>query len=166
MINEDLLKNIISKHGKIVEDYLTTEGKYKENIDFLLKNGSKEDFKNLELMINGIEKLFVEIDEILKISSGFRNPTRNKQVGGVKNSLHTRCLAVDFLDLDGELDNWFIENRDFLKDNGYAIEHPFYTKNWCHFQVITPPSKRNVFVPYAGKVKKGCCDERFKCEYQ
>jgi hypothetical protein len=81
------------------------------------------------------------------INSGYRNPEKNKQVGGAKNSAHLYCQAVDIRDLRGELGEWCLQNQEVLEEIGLWVESPHITspKGYVHLQ--TRPAKSRVFNP-------------------
>jgi uncharacterized protein YcbK (DUF882 family) len=42
------------------------------------------------------EQLLLEVDAPMRVTSTYRTPLRNRQVGGARNSYHLRRRAVDF----------------------------------------------------------------------
>ncbi len=103
---------------------------------------------------DNIDKLLIALNIIRKAygkpmstSSGWRPAGLNKAVGGAKKSNHMLGLACDFRDLGGELDEWCMKNLDVLAKAGLYLEHPDYTKGWCHLQLAEPRSKNRVFKP-------------------
>jgi putative chitinase len=57
---------------------------------------SKEQKENIYLLALQLQKIRDKIDFPLKITSGFRPPFLNQQVGGSNNSLHLSGKACDF----------------------------------------------------------------------
>jgi uncharacterized protein YcbK (DUF882 family) len=55
------------------------------------------------------EQLLSEVDAPMRVSSTYRTPLRNRQVGGVPNSFHLRRRAVDFT-----ADQWTLEKAATL----------------------------------------------------
>lgn len=110
-------------------------------------------------MQENLEKLLVAVNEIRKaygkpmiVSSGYRSPEKNAAIGGAKRSLHMQCLACDFRDADGKLDEWCLQNQDLLESLGLWQESPDHTPNWCHLDLgkrdTTKPRKhKRVFNP-------------------
>lgn len=122
---------------------------------------------NCEFLYNKLKQVFASLNisisiQDLKITSGYRDKQHNKLVGGANNSLHTKGLAVDFYDPDSFLDKILINNVKLLRENQCAIEHPAYTKGWCHFQAVLPKSQKSVFIPYNGAIKTNQKDDLFK----
>ena len=121
------------------------------------------------------EKLLPSINAIrfhygkpLIVTSGYRSQVHNKNIGGSTNSAHCTGEAVDFKDLNGDFDAWCLEHLSLLKkpywSNAYRpmslfIEHPEYTKGWCHLSIR--PSSQTVFIPYTGGPKAKDLDKRF-----
>lgn len=82
------------------------------------------------------------------INSGWRPVEVNKLVpGAALMSNHTRCLAVDIADPEGDLDEWCLDNQPILAEIGLFLEHPASTKGWCHVQTVAPRSGNRVFYP-------------------
>lgn len=87
------------------------------------------------------------------VSSGWRPPEVNAGTAGAAlRSLHMRCLAIDFFDPDGDLDDWCLEHeKSVMADLGLWQEHPAATKGWCHVQLVPQGSfkrtGRRVFYP-------------------
>lgn len=79
------------------------------------------------------------------VNSGYRNPVKNKQVGGVPNSAHLYCQAADIRDHKGELSNWLLQNQDILEECGLWMEEPAKTRGWCHLQ--SRPAHNRIFQP-------------------
>jgi len=120
---------------------------------------------NCEFLYKKLQHIFASLNiniQDLKITSGYRNKQHNQSVGGASNSLHTKGLAVDFYDPNSFLDKLLIDNVELLHKNQCAIEHPAYTKGWCHIQAVLPKSQKNVFIPYNGTIKANQKDDLFK----
>lgn len=62
--------------------------KYKLEFDF-------EDIERLDLLASHCDEIRVALGRPIKINSGYRTPKYNVMVGGVSNSFHTKCRAVD-----------------------------------------------------------------------
>lgn len=71
----------------------------------------------------------------LIVASGFRDVEYNQKIKGANGSLHCNCRAIDFQDIDGTLEKWAINNKNFLFDLKVRVEHPYYTKGWIHFDI-------------------------------
>lgn len=62
-------------------------------------------------------------------------------------SSHLYGAAVDIGDADGKLKAWLKANPQKLVECGLWMEHPDYTKTWCHVQTYAPASFNRVFKP-------------------
>ena len=104
---------------------------------------------------DNIDKLLIPINAFreaygkpLIVSSGWRPPSLNATVkNAAKRSNHQLGLAVDFLDKDGEIDKFCMENLSLLEELGLYLEHPDSTNGWCHLQCVAPKSGNRVFKP-------------------
>jgi hypothetical protein len=82
------------------------------------------------------------------VSSGWRPPQINAKVrNAAPRSNHMECLACDIADVSGKLDAWCLANQSVLHELGLWLEHPGYTKGWCHVQTVPPRSGNRVFIP-------------------
>ena len=103
---------------------------------------------NAQKTVDRTNQLLNAFGERRNITSGWRPVSVNKIVpGAALYSKHTRCLAVDISDPDGDLDEWCLDNQDVLTEIGLWLEHPAATKGWCHVQVVPPKSGNRVFYP-------------------
>ena len=75
---------------------------------------------------------------------GFRPQTTS--VGAAKSN-HKKGLAVDIYDPQKDIGKWCLNNESILAEFDVFVEHPNYTNNWCHFQVVPPASGRRIFIP-------------------
>lgn len=62
-------------------------------------------------------------------------------------SSHLYGAAVDIGDADGKLKAWLKANPQKLVECGLWMEHPDYTKTWCHLSIYAPASFNRVFKP-------------------
>lgn len=102
---------------------------------------------NLVKLLTAINILREAYGKPMTISSLYRPGTYNKAAGGAKKSNHMVCLAADFRDVDGQIDEWCLKNLDVLAKAGLYLESPDYTVGWCHVQAVEPRSKNRVFKP-------------------
>jgi len=102
---------------------------------------------NLDKLHMAVNKLRKAYGKPMIVSSGYRSPEQNAAAGGAKKSNHMACLAADFHDADGKLDEWCMANLNVLEECGLWLEHPDATKNWTHVQVVPPKSGNRVFKP-------------------
>ncbi len=82
------------------------------------------------------------------VSSGWRPPEVNAATpNAAPNSKHLTCRAIDVHDPEGLIDDWCMEHQDALETIGLWLEHPSATKNWSHWQIVPPRSRKRVFYP-------------------
>lgn len=81
------------------------------------------------------------------VSSGYRPGPYNSAAGGATNSPHLVCMACDFHDPDGTLDQYCLNNLELLEKCGLWLESPGHTPGWCHLQTRVIPSGNRVFIP-------------------
>jgi len=118
---------------------------------------------NLIDLLTKINALRIDFNKPMIVSSGYRSPEHNAKVGGVTHSTHQSCQGIDIVDADGSLRRFCIANNNaILKKHGLFMEHPAYTKGWCHLQTRKPQSSNIVFIPYSGKPKKEHYDNSFE----
>ena len=99
-------------------------------------------------VVSRANALLERFGEDRPITSGWRPEAVNRAVpGAALRSNHTRCLAVDISDPDGDLDEWCVNHPLLLEDMGIWLEHPATTKGWSHWQIVPPRSGNRVFYP-------------------
>ena len=107
---------------------------------------------NLINLLTKINALRIDFNKPMNVSSGYRSPEHNVTIGGATHSTHLTCEAIDIIDLEGALRRFCIANDNaILKKYNLFMEHPAYTKGWCHLQIIKPKSGNTIFIPYEGK---------------
>jgi uncharacterized protein YcbK (DUF882 family) len=117
---------------------------------------------NLINLLTKINALRIDFNKPMNVSSGFRIPEHNAKVKGVTHSKHLTCEAIDIVDNDGSLRRFCMQNNNaMLKQYGLFMEHPAYTKGWCHLQIRKPKSGNRVFIPYSGSPKEEHYDNSF-----
>lgn len=157
-------------HGFINFNYANLKGIYTDHMitraEILM--GRDKEFplnieleKNLERLLDSINKFRKFYGRPMIVSSGYRPGYYNKAAGGAKSSNHMFCLACDFVDKDSSIDRFCTKNTDILRRCGLYIEHPRWTKGWCHMQVSIPASKRRIFIPYSEEPSPDKHDEMF-----
>lgn len=65
---------------------------------------------------------------------------------GAWDSRHKEGLAVDRYDPAGHIDAWCMEHLHHLKACGIWVEEPADTFGWSHWQCVSHPSGKRVFV--------------------
>lgn len=119
--------------------------------------------RNLIDLLTAINALRKDYGKPMIVSSGYRSPEHNAKVGGATHSTHQSCQAIDIVDADGSLRRFCTNNNNaILKKYNLFMEHPAYTKGWCHLQIKPAKSGNVVFIPYASKPKDGHHDISFK----
>ncbi len=106
---------------------------------------TKEQWWNLCELLAKLNTFRALYGKPLVVSSGYRPPPINAQVGGSPNSAHLHCQAVDFKDENGDLARWILAHQYILKQVDLYMEDPKHTLGWVHLQ--TRPVKNRVFVP-------------------
>jgi hypothetical protein len=101
---------------------------------------------NLLELLSALNELQNIWPEQFIVTSGYRPAAINQQVGGSKKSAHLMCQAADILDTDQYLSHFLLRNPQYLEANGLYMEHPDYTKTWCHLQIR--PTRNRIFKPY------------------
>lgn len=103
---------------------------------------------NLTKLLEALNKFRKIYGKPMKVSSGYRPPAINeKTFGAARRSNHMICLACDFRDSDGSLDQFCLNNKKVLEECGLWLESPEYTVGWCHLQCVPPMSGKRVFIP-------------------
>jgi hypothetical protein len=116
---------------------------------------------NLRLLLFHLNQFRAIYGKPMVVSSGYRPGNYNDLAGGAKKSNHMVCLACDFADADSSLDSYCIKNLDVLEQCGLYLEHPKWTKGWCHLQIVKPASGKRIFVPSHGEIAASKLDELF-----
>lgn len=133
--------DIITAH-----DVLTSCGTYLERLLYnQCTDEVKANAKELARRVSGL--LFDWLQRC--ISSGFRDQKSNMLAGGSENSLHMVAAALDLFSLAHYLMKDYDGNKEksLLVKWDLYLEHPDYTKQWCHLQMFPPKSGRRVFIP-------------------
>jgi hypothetical protein len=129
-----------------------------------------ENAQVLLIRINDFLDFAIDIDPTIEqeicddpVNSGWRSEAYNKTLkGAAKNSAHFTFQAKDLRDPHGKLDRIVIANIPFMQRVGLYVEHPRYTKGWCHLSSRAPASGNIIYIPYAGKPIKEFEDSDFK----
>jgi hypothetical protein len=106
---------------------------------------SSEQEANLIKLLEAINGLREAYGKPMHISSLYRPAGINAAVGGAKKSAHLECLACDFVDQTGEIDEFCLDNLKLLESLGLYLESPNHTVGWSHVQIR--PTKNRVFIP-------------------
>lgn len=114
--------------------------KWKESeIDIVTK-------RNLEDLIRKVNALGYQPP--MRASSCLRSIKDQQRINPkAMGSSHLYGAAVDIADADGKLKAWLKANPNKLVECGLWMEHPDYTKSWCHLSSQMPKSGKRVFIP-------------------
>jgi hypothetical protein len=161
----------------IIEDYLKNQqtGVIQKCSDDLMKNATDllEKVNSLLIELQYFNTDAIEIDNLQLIeyidkaiiTSGYRDAKYNQMIGGSNNSAHSTCQAVDLSDKEGILRKMILNNISLLKKYELYMEHPRYTKTWCHLSTRRTKSGLIVFIPYQGEPNAKHLDTRFPLLY-
>lgn len=126
--------------------------------DFPLTQELEDNLMDLLIKINKFRNIY---GKPMVVSSGYRPGVYNKNANGASKSKHMTLQACDFIDLNGDLDEFCVNNKDVLKECGLYLEHPYFTPTWCHLQSIPPSSNSLIFYPYSVIPKTAKFDKKF-----
>jgi hypothetical protein len=102
---------------------------------------------NLKVLLERLNKFRAWYGKPMIVTSGYRDPGRNAEVGGSTQSSHMTCQAADFRDTDGLIAARVLANREKLVEFDLYMEDPEFTKGWCHLQWRPTRSGNRVFKP-------------------
>lgn len=100
---------------------------------------------NIDIYLKAINIVRQAYGKPMYVNCFYRSVAWDKSKGRSGNSQHCQCRACDFRDTDGALDAWCMANQDILAKAGLWLEHPDYTKGWCHLDL--KDRKNRVFIP-------------------
>lgn len=108
--------------------------------------------KNLVILYQRLSELQDCIGVDFTITSGLRSDAHQQALiaegkSTAKFSKHLIGAAADLYDPEKKLAKWCMANLETLASIGIWLEHPDYTKNWLHCQVVAPKSGNRVFIP-------------------
>lgn len=84
----------------------------------------------------------------MRATSCLRSLADQKRINpSAMGSSHLYGCAVDIADPDGKLKSWCKANQNKLVECGLWMEHPDYTKTWCHLSSYMPKSGKRIFIP-------------------
>ena len=109
---------------------------------------SEEIRREAQVTVDRANALLGEFGEERPVNSGWRPLAVNRAIpGAALRSNHTRGMAIDLGDPDGDLDDWCMDHFDVLRELRLWLEHPAATKGWCHVQTVAPKSWKRCFYP-------------------
>lgn len=127
----------------------------------ILTTAQKINLEDLCLVVNELGRV---TGLPMKVTNGFRSEMHHREIylkKGIVNppmgSAHLKGAACDLHDPDSLLKYWFFKDIEtaqltdrgekFLKQHQCYLEHPKYSPQWLHLQLIAPKSQKLVFVP-------------------
>lgn len=114
-------------------------GKWFKVKEFACKDGSPVVFID-DYLVNILDILRNKIGKPVIITSGYRTPTRNKEVGGAKYSYHMRGMAAD-IRVDGIKPKELANKLNAIVPDECGI---IVYNNWVHFDVRTSKYRKGV----------------------
>jgi uncharacterized protein YcbK (DUF882 family) len=120
------------------------------NPDNLPLEGAVE--RNMKTLFERMNELRGIWGRPMIVTSGLRSDEKQKALiaegkSRARLSRHLFGAACDIFDPNKELGRWCLENESVLVKIGLWCEHPDYTRNWVHFQIIPPMSGKRFFIP-------------------
>lgn len=120
------------------------------NPDNLPLEGAVE--RNMKTLFERMNELRGIWGRPMIVTSGLRSDEKQKALiaegkSKARLSRHLFGAACDIFDPNKELGRWCLENESVLVKIGLWCEHPDYTRNWVHFQIIPPMSGKRFFIP-------------------
>ena len=127
-----------------LESYITASGKYKDRLES--NELTKEVKDNAVRLLNRVNQLLKELGySKANVSSGFRPSSVNaKTKGAAKKSLHMLGKAIDIADPNHELYKKVEQKPELLKKYGLWMEHKEDAPTWCHFDISSLRTDREV----------------------
>lgn len=122
-----------SKYFRL-EEFLTSSAARQKSIENLPSWEIVEHLKELANFLDGIREAW---GSAIAISSGYRNPSLNKAVGGVDTSLHLKGYAADLQPRNGKMKEFKLFIVDYLKDKQFdeCILEKNSKSEWVHIQL-------------------------------
>ena len=106
--------------------------KYFTEKELGIENASAIIKKNMEQLVNNILDPLREKVGAIRITSGYRTPAYNKQIGGATNSQHCKGEAVDIFPLEKDIDDVFAMIIREFKYDQVIIERNSRGSRWIH----------------------------------
>jgi len=106
--------------------------KYFSEKELGIENASAIIKKNMEQLVNNILDPLREKVGAIRITSGYRTPAYNKQIGGATNSQHCKGEAVDIFPLEKDIDDVFAMIIREFKYDQVIIERNSRGSRWIH----------------------------------
>src|SRR5574343_1742626 len=96
---------------------------------------------NLDTLLVKLNVIRAAYGKPMVVTSGFRPASINGMIkGAAPKSNHMIGCAADFNDTDGSLFFWCLNNLQLLKDHGFYLLDPRWTRSknggWLHMQSV------------------------------
>lgn len=110
-----------------------------------MEEAPSEVIEEAKVTIRAVNKLLKQLNIVSKpiVTSGYRNPSYNKKIGGSPRSAHMSGMAIDISDKYDAIKAQITE--EMLASAGLYMEHPDHSKGWIHLQIR--PTSRRIFYP-------------------
>ena len=106
--------------------------KYFTEKELRIEDAPEQVKKNMKLLVEKVLDPLREKVGKIKVNSGYRNPSYNKQIGGSLTSQHIKGEAVDIFPLEKDIDEVFsIIIREFKYDQ-VILEKNNAGARWIH----------------------------------
>jgi len=109
---------------------------------------------NAKELLEKVNAFLEHFQGSVQMTSGYRSPEHNKNVGGARSSKHMSGEAIDIYDLDRSLAKFCVLKAELLDQYGLYCEDPRCTRNWVHLQSCPPRSGSRFFIPSLDWAKK------------
>lgn len=96
--------------------------------------------EHLKILAERMEEVRALFNQVIEITSGYRNPQVNALVGGVPNSAHALGFAADF-HVHGFTD---LEAAKRIRDSALKFDQLILEKNRCVHLSVDPQARRQV----------------------
>lgn len=96
--------------------------------------------KNLRILADRMEEVRALFNQVIEITSGYRNPAVNKAVGGVPKSAHALGHAADF-HVHGTSD---LAAAKRIRDSGLKFDQLIFELNRCVHISFDPQMRQQV----------------------
>lgn len=106
--------------------------KYFTEKELRIEDAPEQVKKNMKLLVEKVLDPLREKVGKIKVNSGYRNPSYNKQIGGSPTSQHIKGEAVDIFPIEKDIDEVFsIIIREFKYDQ-VILEKNNAGSRWIH----------------------------------
>ena len=117
-----------------LEELLTSSTARQKSIENLPSWDIVEHLNELALFLDGLREAW---GSSIRVTSGFRNPSLNKAVKGVENSVHQIGYAADIVPGNGKMSEFIKFVERWLKDKAFdqCIIETSKKSRWIHLSL-------------------------------